>query len=411
MLKLKLIIGASVCAAALGFSVSVSASGTGTNDIDWDKILDGANVDVSDVGDVLDNTSIMKNTSFFSDISSTVKDFSPSGLTNLNNLGDLGVSFLKDMSPEIKQLMSMSFGELGLGDLLGGLGGGGYPVLMPGNTAQSVANTATSETLTQETEALLDAEVDLTASFGPEGNMDGRMGQCVINGEDYSQPITQWLTAVGPKLEGTCPWLYLDTYCWPTIGVGSLLGKDYKTMAQTFMPMEYVDASGNVLSKDVQQNDLRTIYNLHAECRGKLKSDPAGAKKIYNYLCSGNHWKNMFNGRRISDKAMYSASFDEICDKHVKVWANYWKQLGISYTKLPLLHQVFVIDVSYQAGGGAVKGKNDAYLPNRTAVWGNLAKRNCSSASSSFASQRLCTEFSERCRQRRSMINQGCSGS
>ena len=329
----------------------------------------------------------------------------------VKNLGNLGTSFLKDMSPEIKQLMGMAFDDLGLDSMLGGLGGGGYPVLMPTNVAQSAAAVGTSKAQTAATEGLLDAETDLTASFGPVGNMDGRMGQCVINGEDYSQAINYWLQAVGPQLEGTCPWLYLDTVCWPTIGVGSLLGKDLRTMHQTFMPMEYVDAQGNVLDKKTQEADLRTIYNLHVTCRSKLQSDPDGAKQIYNYSCGGNHWKNMFNGRRISDQAMQSASFDEICKGHVKVWANYWKQLGKRFTDLPLLHQVFVVDVSYQAGAGAVKGNNRAYLPNRTPVWSNLASGNCSSASSAFADQRLCTAFSSRCTQRKAMINQGCSGS
>jgi hypothetical protein len=231
-----------------------------------------------------------------------------------------------------------------------------------------------------------------------------------VNSEDYSKPISYWLQAVGPKLEGTCPWLYLDTYCWPTIGVGSLLGKDLKTMYQTFMPMEYVDANGNVLDKQTQEADLRRIYNLHLECRNKLNSDPEGAKKIYNYTCGGNHWKDMFAGRRISDAAMQSASFDEICKGHAKVWANYWKQLGKNYTQLPLLHQVFVVDVSYQAGAGAVKGNNRAYLPNRTAVWQNLATGSCSEASNAFSSQRLCTEFSQRCRERKKMISEGCGG-
>ena len=350
-----------------------------------------------------------------SNIGTAIKNFknmnSLSDLTNLKNLGNVGMSFLKDMSPEIKQLMGMAFDDLGLDSMIGGLGGGGYPVLMPTNSAQSAAAVGTSKAQTAATEGLLDAETDLTASFGPVGNMDGRMGQCSINGEDYSQPISYWLQAVGPKLEGTCPWLYLDTYCWPTIGVGTLLGKDLKTMYQTFMAMEYVDANGNPLDKRTQEADLRQIYNLHVTCRSKLQSDPAGAKEIYNYSCGGNHWKNMFNGRRISDQAMQSASFDEICKGHAKVWANYWKQLGKNYTDLPLLHQVFVVDVSYQAGAGAVKGNNRKYLPNRTPVWQNLASGNCGGAASAFSGQRLCTEFSSRCQQRKAMITQGCGGS
>ena len=361
--------------------------------VGYGKVFEDANV--TQIGSAVKNVANLK---------------SLSDLTNLNNLGDVGTSFLKDMSPEIKQLMSMSFDDLGLSSMLGGFGGGGYPVLMPTNVAQSTASVATSQAQTAQTEGLLSSETDLTASFGPVGNMDGRMGQCVVNSEDYSQPISYWLQAVGPKLEGTCPWLYLDTYCWPTIGVGTLLGKDLKTMYQTFMPMEYVDANGNLLDKKTQEEDLRKIYNLHLECRSKLNSDPEGAKKIYNYVCGGNHWKNMFNGRRISDASMQAASFDEICKDHAKSWANYWKQLGKSYTQLPLLHQVFVVDVSYQAGAGAIKGNNRAYLPNRTPVWQNLAAGNCSGAASAFSSQRLCTEFSARCQQRKAMITQGCAG-
>ena len=375
-------------------SGSGSSTDVGNAAVGYGKMFGDANV--TQIGSAIKN---VKNLNSLSD------------LTNLNNLGNVGMSFIKDMSPEIKQLMSMSFDDLGLDSMLGGFGGGGYPVLMPTNVAQSTASVATSQAQTAQTEGLLSSETDLTASFGPVGNMDGRMGQCVINSEDYSQPISYWLQAVGPKLEGTCPWLYLDTYCWPTIGVGTLLGKDLRTMYQTFMPMEYVDASGNLLDKKTQEEDLRKIYNLHLECRNKLNSDPAGAKAIYNYTCSGNHWKSMFNGRRISDASMQAASFDEICKDHAKSWANYWKQLGTSYTQLPLLHQVFVVDVSYQAGAGAIKGNNRAYLPNRTPVWQNLAAGNCSGAASAFSGQRLCTEFSSRCQQRKAMISQGCSGS
>ena len=375
-------------------SGSGSSTDIGNAAVGYGKMFGNANM--TQVGSVFKN---FKNMNSLSD------------LTNLKNLGNVGMSFLKDMSPEIKQLMGMAFDDLGLDSMLGGLGGGGYPVLMPTNMAQSVAAVGTSKAQTTATEGLLDAETDLTASFGPVGNMDGRMGQCSINGEDYSQPISYWLQAVGPKLEGTCPWLYLDTYCWPTIGVGTLLGKDLKTMYQTFMAMEYVDANGNPLDKQTQEADLRQIYNLHVTCRSKLNSDPAGAKQIYNYSCGGNHWKNMFNGRRISDQAMQSASFDEICKGHAKVWSNYWKQLGKNYTDLPLLHQVFVVDVSYQAGAGAVKGNNRKYLPNRTPVWSNLASGNCGGAASAFSGQRLCTEFSSRCQQRKAMITQGCGGS
>jgi hypothetical protein len=111
-------------------------------------------------------------------IGSAVKNFkninSLSDLTDLNNLGSVGMSFMKDMSPEIKQMMGMAFGDLGLDGLLGGLGGGGYPVLMPGNTAQSAVAVGTSQAQTAASEALLDVEVDLTAAFGPVGDMDER---------------------------------------------------------------------------------------------------------------------------------------------------------------------------------------------------------------------------------------------
>ncbi len=459
MINLKMIMGAGVCAVALCFGLSASAAQTGAGKLTGEtfKAVEGvagvtdslgitpsiglwgtadsinANAEIAvnavdgatniltgsggsvDLGNAAVGYGKMLENSGITSIGSAIKNVknlnSISDLTNLQNLGTVGTSFLKDMSPEIKQLMGMSFDDLGLSNILGGLGGGGYPVLMPTNSAQSAAAVGTSTAQTAATEGLLDAETDLTATFGPVGNMDGRMGQCVVNSEDYSKPINYWLQAVGPKLEGTCPWLYLDTYCWPTIGVGTLLGKDLKTMHQTFMAMEYVDANGNPLDKRTQEADLRQIYNLHVTCRSKLKSDPAGAKEIDKYSCGGNHWKNMFNGRRISDQAMQAASFDEICKGHAKVWANYWKQLGKNYTDLPLLHQVFVVDVSYQAGAGAVKGNNKAYLPNRTPVWQNLATGNCSGATSAFSGQRLCTEFSSRCQQRKAMINKGCGGS
>lgn len=466
MTNLKKIMGAGVCAAALCFGIPVSAAETeagkltgevlgfaenafgiteevsnmagqfgvtssvglegvsdfiGDNTLTAVKVVDGGvdllnssgeTVDVggmiTEYGRAFGNSQVAKVGSAISQIRNLD---SVTELTSLDNLRSIGMSFVKDLSPEIKQLMSMSFDDLGLDSIIGGLGGAGYPVLMPTNTAQSAASVATSQAQTAQSESMLSAETELTATFGPVGNMDGRMGQCVIGNEDFSPPINYWLQAVGPKLEGTCPWLYLDTYCWPTIGVGSLLGKDYRTMYQTFMPMEYVDGNGNVLDKQAQEADLRRIYNLHLECRSKLNTDREAAKAIYNYSCGGNHWRNMFNGRRISDAAMQAASFDEICKDHAKVWANYFRQLGRSYTQLPLLHQVFVVDVSYQAGAGAVKGNNRAYLPNRTPVWQNLAGGNCSGAVSAFSGQRLCTEFSSRCQQRKAMITQGCGGS
>lgn len=346
-------------------------------------------------------------------LGSTLKNIknlnSISDLTNLKNLGNVGMSFLKDMSPEIKQLMGMAFDDLGLDSLLGGLGGGGYPVLMPTNTAQSAAAVGTSKAQTAATEGLLDAETDLTASFGPVGNMDGRMGQCSINGEDYSQPISYWLQAVGPKLEGTCPILYLNAECWPAVGAGSILGKDLKTMHQSFMAMEYVNSSGAAVDVKTKEKDLQTLYDLHTQCRAALEKDPKEAAK-YTYSCDNSYWEKKFGGRRVADKSVNAVSFEELCENHVKVWADYWKQLGKSYTQLSLLHQVFVLDVSYLATPNAVKGNNMDLLPNRTPLWQGLVAGKCSEAEEVYSTQMLCVANPERCEQHKDMIRQGCSG-
>ncbi|MGN1063170.1 MAG: hypothetical protein ACI4QM_02475 [Alphaproteobacteria bacterium] len=361
------------------------------------------------------------------DVGQLVKNIDPTGgaliknwdsLTDISSLADvknLGVSFLKDLSPELKSLMSLNISELAnLGSIDSIVGSvSGYPVSYVDLTGQDIltASSAVAHGVAQEQQ--YSSEVDYSASIGDYGVMDGRFGECSFDGTDYSGAINAWLSGPGLKNEGMYRNLYLDTECWVTIGVGSVLFEysskgNWEGYKNYFLTFDYVDWNGNPLSKEVQEADLRVFFDMEQKCRAGDATLRAQVKKNGG---GSSLWKSKLHGQ-ITEQSAVNAAFREICDHHVKSWHTIWKQLGKSFADLPLQHQMAVIDISFQGGPGTIRGCSSCSMstsysrPFKSA----LVSGSCSGAVSAFSGAPLCTRYSNRCGERKRLLNAPCGG-
>ena len=239
MTKLSQMVGVSVCAMVLALGLSVSAAETGVGRT-VGKVFEsgqaigsvtdaahitpsiggygaaqqvnaytGVAVDAADgVANILSgsaNSANIGNTmlgagkwtgnSGMAGIGSMVKNFknfnSLSDLTNLKNLSTVGQALIKDMTPELKQLMGMNFDGFGLDSLFGGIGGGGYPSQVTDSQAQETKNVASAERDRAVSAEKLTEETENTASRGEAGPMDERLqGGASPSGTTASTGVT-----------------------------------------------------------------------------------------------------------------------------------------------------------------------------------------------------------------------------
>lgn len=354
-----------------------------------------------------------------------VKNFDPSGgallknWDNLKNIGslsdlkDFGISYLKDLSPQFKMLMALDITDLADLGNLDKLIGSGYPVSYVDLTGQDIltAADAVAQGVAQETQ--YESEVSYSESIGSYGVMDGRFGECMIDGTDYSPAINAWLSGPGLKNEGMYRNLYLDTECWATIGVGSVLfeygGKgNWEGYKNYFLSFDYVDWNGNPLDKSVQEADLRTFFDMEQACR---RGDPTLRQQVKKNGGGSKLWKSKLHGQ-ITEQSATNAAFREICDHHVKRWHTTWKQLGKSFDQLPLQHQMAVIDISFQGGAGTITGCSPCSMTHRysTPFKQALVNGSCSGAVAAFSGAPLCTKYTNRCNERKKLLNAPCGG-
>jgi len=392
-------IGASVCAVALIFGMSVSAAETGAGKVVGEaykqaekvgevadsvgitpsvggygtaeqiavyagtaistaggmaNILSGS-ASVGDVGNVMVGGGMVAGMGGVTSAGALLKNYSKlnslSDLTNVGGLTDVGMSMIKDMTPELKQLMSMNFDTFGLDGVFGGLGGGlSHPANVWDSQGQQVKNVASAEADIAKSEAKLEQEVAVTASRGRAGNMDGRFGKCVNeDGFDYGPSIQYWIEKYADRTEGVCPHLYIGIECDVTIGKGTYLGETYDQAWKIFKGMTYLDASGNEVSEDTQKTDLRRMYNMLNGCK-KASKNGGRSGATFNISCEKNYWKNLSGGRHVEEAQMEQASFDEFCEKHVPVWRDDFVRWGKPFVDLPLECQAFVLDMSMHHG-------------------------------------------------------------
>lgn len=372
-----------------------------------------------------------------------------SGLGNLGNLGSLGslgnltnvnvgslmsmaglsgnalfgsgMSYLKDLSPEIFQNLGQNLFQMDLGSILGGMGGG-WPVTKPADTATVAESVSSSSAHTAQAEAQYREEVKFTQSLGQAGNNHFK-GDCIIENHDYSAMITGYINGPGIEHEDNCPYLYLDTECWTTVGIGSVLkqyGEGLQNYTNYFLTMDYVDASGNPVDKSIQQRDIERIYKLEQCCmQYKENRTTSGActvigdativrsafalngRGVFNVGCRANTWSQMFGGRHITEESAKKAIFSELCKDHVTLLHNYAKRQGRQYGSLPIKTQEVLLDISYQGGFGVVQN---------TAWSRYLINGQCNAAANAFSGTKMCTKYSSRCSSRQSMMRSGCTG-
>lgn len=334
---------------------------------------------------------------------------------SLEGAQNMGTSFLKDMSPDLKQLMGLKLGDIDNLSSISDLGSAAsYQVIMPAEGTQNWINTSTAVLHGAAATAQLNSETAVTASEGTPGNIDFRYtGECKIDGYDYGPAISSWIRGPGIKNEGMYQNLYLDTECWTTVGIGSVLFEysskgNWEGYKKYFLQFDYEDFNGNPLGKDVQEADLKKFFDMEQRCRqhpGKLK----GA--IGNYGGGARFWKNQLKGRITAESAQ-KAAFLEICHHHAERWHNTWKKLGVPFTDLPLEHQMAVIDISFQGGSGTITGCGSCSMPSRisTPFKAALAKGSCSGAVNAFSTSSLCTKYSNRCTERKTLLRSPCGG-
>ena len=344
-----------------------------------------------------------------------------SSLASGNSLFGSGMSYLKDLSPEIFQNLGQNLFQMDLGSILGGMGGG-WPVIKPADTATVAESVSSSSAHTAQAEAQYREEVKFTQSLGQAGNNHFK-GDCIIENHDYSAMITGYINGPGIEHEDNCPYLYLDTECWTTVGIGSVLkqyGEGLQNYTNYFLTMDYVDASGNPVDKSIQQQDIERIYKLEQCCmQYKKNRTTSGActvvgdativrsafalngRGVFNVGCRANTWSQMFGGRHITEESAKKAIFSELCKDHVTRLHNYAKQQGRQYGSLPIKTQEVLLDISYQGGFGVV---------NNTAWSRYLINGQCNVAANAFSGTKMCTKYSGRCSSRQSMMRSGCTG-
>ena len=200
------------------------------------------------------------------------------------------------------------------------------------------------------------------------------------------------------EVEGDNYGLYIDTECYPTIGIGSLLKEPVygRQNYEIFLEMDYVEPNGTVLSLEEKQKDIKRIRDFETQCRaGKFNPNSRG----------GGWWtKNEFKGRRMIYAHGHKMAFDEFCFSKVPALHKKFAQMGVRFCDLPISHQVVLLDIAFQAGAGFVGwGQAQPLIEN-------IKNKNCEGAAKNFSTWNLCTKYANRCKTRLAMFRQPCAG-
>ena len=347
---------------------------------------------------------------------------------NLESAKNFGLSIIEDIAPEIKQLMGLKLDDIvSTFSNLTSLSGlkHAYTVIMPDMEVQSGINTASAVAHGVAADQQYNSETAITATEGQAGNIDFRYtGECKIDGYDYGAVINDYIRTDAIKNEGLIQHLYLDTECWVTVGIGSVLfeysspgnEEGYKNYFKKF---EYVDRNGNPLSEEIQMADLHKRFNDESRCRAETKKShwitvidkkTGKEKKIWNHRLRqwGKNWrsdsalwKQDMHGE-VTEKSAVTAIFTELCDHHLRYWVPSFAKLGVPFSNLPRPFQKVMLDISYQAGKDRIG--TDSTM-KRAVVRGQ-----CSVAHNAFMSTGLCSQYPDRCESRKSRFKEPCGG-
>lgn len=322
---------------------------------------------------------------------------------NMDSIWGKITNFQKDISAKIKQLVAGDLSEFDLESLSKALTSAGIPVEYVDLTPVGVATVVYEGQIPIAMDSQYAANVDYSAALGPIGNMDFRNGMCVSKktNYDYTGMIRDYINGGAVTNEGVVRHLHLDTLCWVTIGIGSVLKEKGSTLDKYkayFNTMEYVDKSNNLVDQATKDADITKFFNMEKTCRlqcGCTGSSSASCKNIKNNKCinrTEGSYASETDGRHISDQAVGDAIFNELCG-HVKQLEG-WDG---GYVKLNTQLQQVALDLRYQG-----------YKPIKSFL-GKLTSNNCSGAYNQFAASDLCTGYKSRCTWRLSMIKQGCN--
>lgn len=337
---------------------------------------------------------------------------------NLDSIWGYVTNLQKDLTGNIKQLISGEIANFDMTSLSSALTSAGVPVEYVDLGPVGVATVVYEGQIPIAMDSQYAATTDYSAAMGPIGNMDFRNGQCMYNGHDYTGMLKDYINGAGVANEGTHNSLYLDTNCWITVGIGSVMfqyssPRNWAGYKAYFDKMEYVDKAGNPVSQAQKDADLKLFFDMEGSCRATCGCSAACDAKASTKGCCTNtktrgsdgmtycinksysYYANQVGGRQISNQAAGDAIFNELCNDHIPGLV---KKSGGSYPQFNMKLQEVLLDISYQGGIGSI---------------GNLMTRlksgNCGTAVSSFSSSTLCTQFPGRCKWRLGALTSGCN--
>lgn len=377
---------------------------------------------------------------------------------NLESAKNFGLSIIEDIAPEIKQLMGLKLDDIvSTFSNLTSLSGlkHAYTVIMPDMEVQSGINTASAVAHGVAADQQYNSETAITSTEGPAGNIDYRYtGECKIDNEDYAPAINRWIQAHAVKNEGFYSNLYLDTNCYATVGIGSVLFQpsqkgNLEGYKKYYLTFEYE----NPVGQEKQIEDITLFHGLEQVCskyknqvkvvrdaHGKVVRHPDGRAKltgvsenetatvnlpsgprtikVYDLMGAAkaggggaSYWSRHLNGH-ITKASAVKAIFTEICNAHAHSWHSTWKRLNRSFSSLPMDHQIVIFDISYQGGPGTINGcskcsmKSNISTPFKTAI----VQGQCSNATNIFSQAPLCTQYKSRCMARKALLRAPCGG-
>ncbi len=351
-------------------------------------------------------------------VSNAGKYFDSAKGINLDSIWGEVTNLNKDLTGTVKQLIAGDIANFDLTSLSSALTSAGVPVEYVDLGPVGVATVVYEGQIPIAMDAQYAATTDYSAAMGPVGNMDFRNGQCMHNGHDYTGMLKDYINGAGVANEGTHNSLYLDTNCWITIGIGSVMfqyssPRNWNGYKAYFDSMEYVDRAGNPVSQAQKDADLKKFFDMEGSCRASCGCSAAcDAKASTKGCCSNtqtrgsdgmtycinkgyNYYASQVDGRQISGQAAGDAIFNELCNDHIPGLV---KRSGGAYPKFNMKLQEVLLDISYQGGSGAM---------------GDLITRlksgNCGTAVQAFSSSSLCTQFRSRCTWRLGALRSGCS--
>lgn len=351
-------------------------------------------------------------------LSNAGKYFDSAKGINLDSIWGSVTNLQKDLTGNIKQLISGKIADFDLTSLSSALTSAGVPVEYVDLGPVGVATVVYEGQIPIAMASQYAATTDYSAAMGPIGNMDFRNGQCMHNGHDYTGMLKDYINGAGVANEGTHNSLYLDTNCWITIGIGSVMfqyssPRNWDGYKAYFDKMEYVDKAGNPVSQVQKDADLKKFFDMEGSCRASCGCSAACDAKASTKGCctstqtrskdgmtycinkSYSYYANQVDGRQISNQAAGDAIFNELCNDHIPGLV---KKSGGAYPQFNIKLQEVLLDISYQGGIGSIGD-----------LMTRLKSGNCGTAVSSFSSSSLCTQFPSRCRWRLGALTSGCN--